>query len=380
MEKIKICHVVNIITGKSDGVYTHLKMLFKYLDKNKYQQYLVFQGGSIIEEEAKNLGVIVSSLPSMKKKLSVNTFIDLYRFLKRNEISIIQAHLIKPYIFVGIVNLFLRRKAIFNYNGSFINVPMYYNVIERTLYRILHYIVYAIRSYNIVLVPSKKSKEILLEESHYFAPIEVYYNGCILDENVTILDAQINSKINQLAANKYKIGIIGRFEPQKRVDLAIEVIRKLLLQRSDAHFFFLGDGSLEEDIRQQIITKQLTERVSMLGFVPNVKKYIGLFDILLITSDWEGMPLIMWESMAKGVPIVATDVGGIREIIVEEECGKVYERQNVQQAVTCLNELLNNKLLRERMGENGKKAIAEKYNEKEFSKRFDEIYNSVLHS
>ncbi len=56
---IKVCHIVNLITGKTDGVYAHLKMIFQNSDKTKFQHYLIFQGGGNIENELSEMGVKV---------------------------------------------------------------------------------------------------------------------------------------------------------------------------------------------------------------------------------------------------------------------------------------------------------------------------------
>ncbi len=57
--------------------------------------------------------------------------------------------------------------------------------------------------------------------------------------------------------------------------------------------------------------------------------YYNYFDVVLFTSDWEGMPLTMWEAMANGVPVVAPDIGGFSEILVENNCGFIYEAGNM---------------------------------------------------
>jgi glycosyltransferase involved in cell wall biosynthesis len=379
MSKIKICHVVNIITGKSDGVYAHLKMLFKYVDTDRFEHYLVFQGNPIIEEEAKKLGVVVLPLPSLKRKFSISVFIKLYKFLKENQIDIIQAHLIKPYVIVGIVNIFLRKKAIFNFHGSFTKLPIYYNKLEQLTYEVAHLFIYFFRSYDRVVVPSKASKNLLLAESSLFPKMEVYYNGAVVAEN-KFADVVQGSIIPHLTLHKHRIGVIGRLEPEKRVDVAIQIARMLLSQRGDVYFVIAGDGTLEERIKNLVQNLQIMQKVTVLGFVPNVQAYLHNFDIVLLTSDWEGLPLVMWESMAKGVPIVASDVGGIREIVETEKCGKVFERRNVIAAVEILNELLDNRTLREEMGANGRLAIEQKYNTQTFARRFEEIYSDVLNS
>ena len=379
MDRIRICHVVNIISGKSDGVYTHLKMLFRFVDGNEFCHYLVFQGDPAIEDEVRALGVTVFSLPSLKNKFSLHAFFDLYRIFKENEISIIHAHLIKPYVLVGIVNIFLRKKAIFNYHGNFIDVPVYYNQIERVTYRLLHSVIYIFKCYDRVVVPSEASKRILLAESSLFPRVDVYYNGAITSEMSPQKDTGETVESSS-GEKKYTIGVIGRLEPQKRIDIALEIARKLLMSRSDVRFIFAGNGSLEKEVMSLVDSLRLNDSISILGYLPHVKSIMKTFDLVLFSSDWEGMPLAMWEAMSAGVPVVSSDVGGVREILEGEKCGKVYDRRNVNEAVTVLDSLLNDTSLRESMAFNARSAIESKYNEREFRARFESIYRSVMNS
>ena len=65
---IRVCHIVNLITGRADGVYTHLKMIFQNSDKTKFQHYLIFQGGENIEKEVAEMGVKVFVSTSSEKE------------------------------------------------------------------------------------------------------------------------------------------------------------------------------------------------------------------------------------------------------------------------------------------------------------------------
>jgi len=104
---INVCHIVNLITGKADGIYTHLKMIFTLSDKERFQHYLIFQGGEKIEKELSEMGIKVLVSNSLKKKISIKAFKDIYMFIKKNDISIIHTHLIKPYAIAGLLNSFL---------------------------------------------------------------------------------------------------------------------------------------------------------------------------------------------------------------------------------------------------------------------------------
>jgi len=152
-------------------------MIFRCTDKNKFQHYLIFQGGEKVERELTEMGIKVFVSESLKKKISIKAFVDIYKFMKGNDIHIIHAHLVKPYAIAGLVNIFLRRKFIFNYNGLFIYKNIYYGLIEKIIYGLFHYIINLFKTIDIVLVPSKRSRELLLEETKLFPDPIVYYNG-----------------------------------------------------------------------------------------------------------------------------------------------------------------------------------------------------------
>lgn len=109
---IKVCHIVNIITGKADGVFTYLKTIFSNNDNSKYQRIIIMHENEMIEKEFHKLGIKVFTEPLLNKKFSFKLFINLYRIIKDNNVDIIHAHFIKPYIISGLLNIILRKKLI----------------------------------------------------------------------------------------------------------------------------------------------------------------------------------------------------------------------------------------------------------------------------
>ena len=375
MSKVRICHLVNIITGKSDGVYTHLKMIFKYVDKNKFQQYLVFHGNPEIESEIRGLGIEVYVIKSLNKKFSLECFEEFYSFVKSKNIDIIHTHFLKPYSIAGIVNIFFKKKMIYNYNGLFIE-NLYNSKSEKFIYRNIHRLINHLNVVDLALVPSNTSKQMLLNETSLFKSIKVYYNGYddIIDKQP---DSKIVSYLLHLKEEFYVVGIIARIDIQKRIDIALEIAKQITKTRNDVCLVILGDGALEKEIAKEIEIMNLNQNVKMLGYIPNAKLYIKYFDLLLFTSDWEGLPLSVWEAMAAKVPIVSTDVGGVKEILEKEKCGLTYPRRNVEQGARSILELLSDEKKREVMGGKGYNAIKEKYNSKAFADFFNNLYLSL---
>jgi hypothetical protein len=115
------------------------------------------------------------------------------------------------------------------------------------------------------------------------------------------------------------IGFVGRLEPPKDPLLFLASLEELPHYRG----MIIGTGSLEMTVRKEIERKRLGDRVTMRGGLSHEETMnaMGDFQLLVMTSRWEGLPLIPLEAMKIGVPVVATDVGGMREIIEDGKSG-----------------------------------------------------------
>jgi glycosyltransferase involved in cell wall biosynthesis len=375
---IKVCHIVNLITGKSDGVYSHLKMIFQNYDRNKFQHYLIFQGGEKVEKEITDLGIKVITSNSLRNKLSLKTFYDIYKVINHYEIDIIHTHMIKPYAIAGLINIFTRKKFIFNYHGLFLIHNPYYNFIEKTIYSQIHYLIYLFGKVDVVLVPSRKSKKLLLKETNLFPEPVVYYNGHLTKMEIINNRNDIVNFLQNIENSKIKIALIGRLEVDKRIDNAIKIVKRLTQQSINVNLLIFGDGILKNQLIKMSSELGISSRVIFFDYVPDVVNYLKFIDILLFTSDWEGMPLSMWEAMANQVPVVAPDVGGFREILEENDCGLIYEPGNLKDAEEKILQLINDEQLRTKLGQNGKSAIEAKYNKKEFIQQIERVYFQLI--
>ena len=374
---IKVCHIVNLITGKADGVYSHLKMIFNNYDKKNFEHFLVFQGGEKIEREVSELGVKVFVSTSLKKKFSIKAFIDIYKIIKSTESDVIHSHLLKPYVISGLINIFARRKLIFNYNGLFIHQNIYNGFLEKFIYQLFHFIIYLSGSVQIVLVPSKRSKALLLRETKLFPNPIVYYNGYRKTET-QLTNYIIRNKLERIKSEGLIIGMISRLEIQKRIDRALELFKSIMRKRKDLFLIVFGDGSLKYELIEQAKSSGINSRVMFFDFVPEINSYYPYFDLLLFTSDYEGMPLSLWEAMSNGVPVVAPDVGGFKEILEENNCGLIYEPGNIPDAEDKLAKLLNNEPYRKRLGTNGRIAVESKYSEEKFIQQIEKVYSDLM--
>lgn len=373
---LRIAHITTLISGKADGIFGTLDVLFRKMDGTKYEQILVYQGNDEVEEACNSLGVRTITQKDFQRKFCPALFFKLYSLLKLENIDVIHCHSLKSYVYAGFANIFLRKKLIFNYHGLFIKSE-YYNVFEAMLYRIMHLIITLFGAVDLALCPSEASRIKLLKETIRFPKMLSYYLGAEPNTDVTPYNTDIAAQLALLKEKKRLIAFVGRLDQEKRPDLAVQTLKRLIANNCNVHLLFFGDGTLSESIKALAEKEALTEHITFLGFIPKAHTYFSHVDILLLTSDREGFPLSIWEAMAAGVPIVSSDVGGIPEVIIHAECGLLFHPGDYLTAADNIQHILTNKNLHTTFSQNARDAIRKHFSHKNYIEFMEKVYESL---
>ncbi len=170
------------------------------------------------------------------------------------------------------------------------------------------------------------------------------------------------------------IGFIGRLERPKDPLLFIEIVEKL----PGFGATMIGGGSLEHQIKTEISERKL-EQVRMLGSLDHEEtmNVLSNFKVLLITSEWEAFGLVAVEAMARGVPVVAVQVGGLKEIIEDGESGLLIGNRSPAEIANAIMKINDNLDLREKIIRGGRKRVAEKFSVNRMIYDLDSVYNSL---
>ncbi len=147
--------------------------------------------------------------------------------------------------------------------------------------------------------------------------------------------------------------MVAGFRPQKDHATLFQALAKI--QHLDWHLTLLGDGNLMSQTQQLAAELELSDRISFEGAVRDVDSYLRKADVLVLITNWEGMPISTIEGMAFGLPIIATDVAGTKEQVLEGENGLLVERGSVEGVRSALEALISD---REKRVEYGKKSRA----------------------
>lgn len=159
--------------------------------------------------------------------------------------------------------------------------------------------------------------EYLIEFMHHNYHVDRESLICIYNGVQKDLSCSSNNRfIPPKATENCKVVVwLGRFSIEKQPLLALEIAKEVLLKTSNTIFLFAGTGDLLSNAEKYIIENQLGNKVYLLGMVDDVWGLIASSDILLMTSEMEGLPIAILEAMFVGLPIVSTKVGGIPEIV-----------------------------------------------------------------
>lgn len=163
----------------------------------------------------------------------------------------------------------------------------------------------------------------------------------------------------------------GRLSKEKNQKLLIDAVKILSQEYQNFSLRILGDGPLRDELMAYVQNNELDKIVHFEGNVSHVEDYFSKSDIFVLTSSYEGLPLVILEAMAAQLPIVSTNVGGIKDIVTNN--GILVNSGNVNDLVNALKKLIEDKSLRKKLGDNSLKNV-QKYDSGIIANQYIELY------
>ena len=181
-----------------------------------------------------------------------------------------------------------------------------------------------------------------------------------------------------IASDAFVIGGVGRLVPQKNFDLFLEVAARCLAARPELYFVIAGTGPLEANLKAEADKLGLADKVRLLG---HVEDRVGLYhamDVFLMTSDFEGTPMVLLEAMASGLPVVASAVDGIAEVCVHGHDALLVESANPGAFFRALSAIIKSPERMRTLASNARKTVTDGYEIRRIACRVGDIYDAVL--
>jgi glycosyltransferase involved in cell wall biosynthesis len=174
------------------------------------------------------------------------------------------------------------------------------------------------------------------------------------------------------------IGGVGRLVAQKNFALFLEVAARVLAGHPSVLFVIAGTGPQEEELKARAVALGIDERIRFLGHVSDRLALYHAFDALMMTSDFEGTPMVLLEAMSCGLPVVASAVDGIAEVCTDGHDALLVVPGDVDGFTLALSKILREEELRKRLGMNGRNIILERYEIRGLVRRIEMIYEDLL--
>lgn len=233
-----------------------------------------------------------------------------------------------------------------------------------------------------VLVNSEAIRDhIMAADSVPESKVVVIRNGVFAEA----LSSRIRDEYRTLLCRKLSlplstklIGIVARLEPVKGHRYLIEAAAQVIKSEPHAHFVLIGDGTLREEIEQQTAQLGITHHVHLLGDRNDAAKLAAAFDVSVLASLHEGLPNAVMEAMAVAVPVVATAVGGVKEMIKDGETGFLVPPANSELMARRILDALRQREISELIALRGRQYLLNYFSMQRMVESTENLYREML--
>jgi len=188
----------------------------------------------------------------------------------------------------------------------------------------------------------------------------------------------IHHFIEKRIISPLQIGTVGRLVYAKDYGTLIKAFNMLIKDGIKGDLIFVGDGPERPKLESMVKVLGLDGHVTFTGFQGNVNSFLNRFDIFVLSSIREGIPVAMLEAMAMRVPVVSTKVGGIPEVIEDNVDGLLTDSRNPKMIADTLKRLSKDSSLRKKIGEFGFKKVKRQFSREAICRQYEQLYIDLL--
>jgi len=179
-------------------------------------------------------------------------------------------------------------------------------------------------------------------------------------------------------AGETVFGHVGRLSPVKNQKLLLDAFARVCEQLPTVRLSIAGDGPMKAELEERARDLGIASQDSFLGYRSDIATVMSEFDVFLLSSVSEGTPLVVIEAMAAGLPVIATAVGGLPEMISDQETGVLVPTQDVEAMATQMLELANHSGRRIQLGVRGRQLATTEYSLQRMLRDYDEVYEGLV--
>lgn len=311
------------------------------------------------------------NLSLLKRKPGIDLFypFKLASLIKQKKIDVIHAHNATAWFYGTWASILTRVPIVYTEHDRSFPTPLR-----------LKYFHYFFGKYATAVIAVSKAVKENLEKYEHIKNVKVIYNGIDPDlfKPASIEEKVLKKKQLGLNKNDFVLGNVGRMDYWKNQRILIEILPDLKKISPQIKLILVGGGEEEGNLKKSAIKKGVKNDVIFLGQRSDVNQILKAFDIFVFPSLTEGLPLVVIEAMATGLPIVASHVGGIPELVVNGETGFLVSPTSKEEIKEAIIKLLNNPELRKEMGQIARKRFETHFSLPQMVQKYIEVYEEVV--
>jgi len=361
-----------LVSNPSDvfgGGEVSLYFLIKYLDKCRFQPVVLCsdRGRFFSKIEALGIQPKLLKMPSLKGKgllFLPKTVQQLSRLVSQEKIRLIHGNASRCSLYAGLA-------------ARLSHVPLLWHVRitdrEPLLDRFLAFL-------STKIVTNSQAVAGRFEFISKPNQVTVVHNGVDTNAFTPEVDGSEVRKELGIEEKQKVVTILGRLDAWKGHRFFLRAAQQIVKRVDQVTFLVVGDGDLKKELQEYAVKLGIADSVNFCGYREDIPKIIAATDVLVLASLRESFGRVIIEAMAMGKPVVATNGGGVPEIIRSDHTGILVEFANPDAISEAVVRLLNDEKLSKRIGQAGLKRVQEKFTMEKHVHEIQRVYESVLSS
>ena len=392
MKEPKVLHIITRFDKGGSAQNTYLTLLG--LKERNFQSYFVT--GLSLESEMKyaeikaqekdiqrleQVGIEFILCPPLVRRTNIikdlSAFLDIWRIIKKISPEIVHTHSSKAGL-LGRLAAKLARIPIVVHTPHGHVFFGYFGPLKTKIFIILERLVSRI-THRIIALTNKEKEDYIKFRIANEDKFDVIYSGIELDKFKELSEDKKQNFVKELGIPEKSliIGTVGRLVPVKGHEFLIKAAKYIISKYPEAFFVFTGDGPLEHNLKRQARELGINNNIIFLGWRSDAAKIISVYDIFSLPSLNEGMGRVLAEAMSLGKPIVASNVGGIPDLVTHGKNGFLVPARNPEKLAKYIQILIEDKEKKEKMGQAGKE-MAKIFSKEKMVENIANLYEKLL--
>jgi glycosyltransferase involved in cell wall biosynthesis len=373
--RLRILHVTATTTG---GVGLLILFLVKHLDPRAFELSVAFGRGYLLDRSFDEAGVPVYTLSSSRRVNLLSILkgtLEVYRILSRGHYDIVQCHTSVGGV-IGRLAGWAARTPVVLWTVHGLGAHPGHPPWKRALVRIVEALLDHFTDHYVAVSEDLRDQGV---RTGIFraSKVTVIPNGLQFDHVPSIFDSAAKRRALGIPAGCPVIGTVTRLEPQKANEVFLRAVARVIHQVPKLVTLIAGDGPQRKELEDLAAHLGLTGRVRFLGWRDDAVELLGALDIFCMSSRWEGCPMVLLEAMAMRCPVVATDIGGVREIVVNEETGLLVAPDDPEALANAVLRLLSADAESDRMAAAGRRRVEQLFGAENMLAAYARLYHSL---